>query len=109
MAFAFTPNDPLLPPIDALYPTEAARIGGHSATWPVARHDMQSPRAITERLIEDMLALAPDETSGAVMGEHLMELGWTLRQLQAQSATAMVWLAHWTSAERARDNANEVA
>jgi hypothetical protein len=109
MAIAFTPHDPLLPPVDALYAAEAARPDRHSATWPVDRSAMLSPRAIVERLIGDILALAPDETSPAVTGPALQDMGWTLAQLQAHSAAALVWLAHWTSVQRASDNANEVA
>jgi hypothetical protein len=96
---------PIPRPADPHYVQERKVLSFDVAFWPVERPHMRSPRAITERLMEDLLSLHPDETSPPVTGEQLQAMGWTLAQLQAHSHDALTALAD----ARARDLGNEVA
>jgi hypothetical protein len=70
-------------------PSEARRAAHDGYLWPLPRDYMVEPRAIRDRMVEDIAALVNDGGADAVVTlDDLRRKGWELTQLGAHGTIA---------------------
>lgn len=71
------------------YAFERKKLSDDGAFWPCARGDMHTPRAIRERMAEDLRAMLQTRGAGAVITtEDYLRLGWRRDQVQRHGLAA---------------------